>query len=156
MRFLTRLNHHLFRPIFFVVSCLFITSLAMETANAKENPVKIYIDIQGKTITATLKSGSAAAEDFAKLLPLTLTLSDYASTEKVADLPKRLSTQGEPAGTSAKAGDITYYSPWGNLAIFHKSFGYAGGLITLGSLDSGLDLMRKSGSFPVTIRLADD
>lgn len=114
--------------------------------------MKINIDIAGQTITATLNENSAAARDFAELLPMTLTLTDYAVTEKVSDLPKRLSTQGEPSGTSAKAGDITYYAPWGNLAIFHKGFGHASGLVKLGSLDSGIDLMRQKGNLEVTIR----
>ncbi|WP_162180639.1 cyclophilin-like fold protein [Shewanella mangrovi] len=121
----------------------------------QENQVKIAIDIQGQTVTATLKANSEAVNDFVAQLPLSLTLTDYAATEKVADLPKRLSTKGEPAGTAAKAGDITYYAPWGNLAIFHKSFGHASGLVKLGTLDSGVELMKKSGAFDVTIRLAD-
>jgi hypothetical protein len=90
--------------------------------------------------------------DFLALLPLSLTLTDYASTEKVADLPKRLSTKGEPAGTSAQTGDITYYAPWGNLAIFHKPFGHANGLVKLGTLDSGVELLRKAGAIDVKIR----
>jgi hypothetical protein len=34
-------------------------------------------------------------------------------------------------------GDFTYYSPWGNLAIFYRDFGYADGLIIMGSIESG-------------------
>ena len=124
------------------------------TANTVQqvNQVKIAIDIQGQTITATLKENSQAVHDFVAQLPLSLTLTDYAATEKIADLPKRLSTQGEPAGTAAQAGDITYYAPWGNLAIFHKPFGHSNGLIKLGRLDSGIELMRKSGPVKVTIK----
>lgn len=136
-------------------SSLFAATTSTNTDTQQENPVKIAIDIQGQTITATLKANSAAVDDFVAQLPLSLTLTDYAATEKVADLPSRLSTKGEPSGTAAKAGDITYYAPWGNLAIFHKSFGHASGLVKLGSLDSGVDLMRKAGAFDVTIRLAD-
>ena len=127
-------------------------SSSSEQKIQRENQVKIAIDIQGQTITATLKANSAAVNDFVAQLPLSLTLTDYASTEKIADLPKRLSTQGEPAGTSAQTGDITYYAPWGNLAIFHKPFGHANGLIKLGHLDSGIELMRKSGPVKVTIK----
>lgn len=149
---------------FVCISALWLFASAAFAANTEqtqnnleqqENPVKIAIDIQGQTITATLKANSAAVDDFVAQLPLSLTLTDYAATEKVADLPSRLSTKGEPSGTAAKAGDITYYAPWGNLAIFHKSFGHASGLVKLGSMDSGVDLMRKSGAFDVTIRLAD-
>ncbi|VEE64236.1 Uncharacterized conserved protein [Shewanella putrefaciens] len=138
-----------------LLSLFSTVSSAEITSKSQENLVKIYIDIQGNTISGTLKSDSDAAKSFAALLPLQLKLSDYAATEKVADLPKPLSTQNEPAGTAAKVGDITYYAPWGNLAIFHKSFGYANGLVALGTLDSGIELMRKPGELDVTIRLAD-
>jgi hypothetical protein len=43
--------------------------------------------------------------------PLTLTLEDYASIEKISDLPERLSTEDAPAGIDPAVGDITYYAP---------------------------------------------
>ncbi|WP_275166559.1 cyclophilin-like fold protein [Citrobacter koseri] len=55
--------------------------------------------------------------------------------EKISDLPDRLSTTDSPEGTAAKKGDITIYAPWGNLAIFYRTHGYASGLITLKQLD---------------------
>lgn len=116
--------------------------------------MKIIIDIAGKSINATLEANSAAAKDFYALLPLELTLTDYASIEKISDLPQRLSTKSQPSGTSAKAGDLTYYAPWGNLAIFNKDFQHASGLVKLGSLDDGHELMRKSGPLDVVIRQA--
>ncbi|MFJ8025481.1 cyclophilin-like fold protein [Streptomyces sp. NPDC096311] len=99
---------------------------------------------------------SPAARDFAALLPLSLTLSDYAGTEKVSDLPKKLSTTGAPAGTAAQAGDLTYYAPWGNLALFYKDFRHSDGLVTLGRLTSGIDhFASPSGDFKVTITAAN-
>lgn len=116
--------------------------------------MNILMDIAGKTIRATLKDNSAAAKDFYNLLPLELTLTDYASIEKISDLPKSLSTIGEPAGTSAKAGDLTYYAPWGNLAYFIKDFKHASGLVKLGSFDEGQELLAQSGPIAVIIRKA--
>ncbi len=104
----------------------------------------------GKQLTATLDE-NAAARDFLSLLPLTLTLDDYHKTEKVSDLPKRLSTQGTPAGYDPEVGDITYYAPWGNLAIFYRDFGYASGLVRLGKFDSGIDSLQIKQPFEVTI-----
>jgi hypothetical protein len=105
-------------------------------------------------LDATLVEG-AAARDFAALLPLTLTLSDYAETEKVSDLPRKLSTTGAPAGTAAKAGDINYYAPWGNLAIFYQDFRHSDGLVNLGRIESGMEkLTAKNGDFTVTIERA--
>ncbi|MFL5270457.1 MAG: cyclophilin-like fold protein [Anaeromyxobacteraceae bacterium] len=53
--------------------------------------MKIRIQLEGRSLTATLDE-SEAARDFLSLLPLTLTLTEYHSTEKVADLPRKLST----------------------------------------------------------------
>jgi hypothetical protein len=61
---------------------------------------------------------NAAARDFLPLLPMTLTLEDYAATEKISHLPKKLSVASAPAGFDPSVGDLTYYAPWGNLAIF--------------------------------------
>ena len=117
--------------------------------------MKIKIITEQKEITATLDEGTAA-KDFASLLPLTLVLEDYARTEKISALPKRLSVDGAPAGTDPSVGDIAYYAPWGNLAIFYKDFGYSGGLVKLGRIDSGIGALGTSGSLKVTIELASD
>ncbi len=77
-----------------------------------------------------------ASRDFLSLLPLTLEFSDYAKTEKIASLPRRLSTGNSPTSQDA-AGDFTYYAPWGNLAVFYKGFGSDGQLYVLGRIESG-------------------
>jgi hypothetical protein len=48
---------------------------------------------------------------------MTLTLEDYASTEDRLSA-KEAVTAGAPAGVDPSVGDIAYYAPWGNLAIF--------------------------------------
>ena len=48
-------------------------------------------------------------------------------------------------------GDITYYAPWGNLAIFYKDAGYARGLVKLGRLDSGIEALSVRGALKATI-----
>ncbi|WP_317932575.1 cyclophilin-like fold protein [Halioxenophilus sp. WMMB6] len=110
----------------------------------------VVIKVDGQQITATLEE-NAAARDFLALLPLTLTLEDYHRTEKISDLPAPLSTDGVPAGIDPEVGDITYYAPWGNLAIFYRDFGYAKGLVKLGHIDSGLALLTGKSPFQVTI-----
>lgn len=49
------------------------------------------------------------------------------------------------AGTTPEAGDVCYYAPWGNLAIFHKPFGYSAGLVKLGRIETGVDALRVPG-----------
>jgi hypothetical protein len=117
--------------------------------------MRIRIDVEGTRISGTLEH-NATARDFASLLPLTVTLSDYARTEKISDLPRRLSTEGAPAGFDPSAGDITYYAPWGNLAIFYRDFGYSTGLIKLGAIEAGGAALNRPGSLRATIELVED
>jgi hypothetical protein len=112
--------------------------------------MKIRLTVNGRSTTATLID-SPTTRDFVALLPMTLTLEDYASTEKIAYLPKKLSTAGAPKGVDPDVGDITYYAPWGNLAIFYRDFGYATGLVKLGRIDSGIEALNVHGAVAVTI-----
>lgn len=115
--------------------------------------MQIRFDLDDSSFTVTLGDGPAA-RSLAAQLPLTLTLRDFHRTEKVADLPSRLDTRGEPSGTSAEAGDLTYYSPWGNLAFFYRGFGYADGLVALGKIDgdpSVLKSIREGQEATVTV-----
>lgn len=73
-----------------------------------DEPMKIRIIAADQTFTAVLDD-SEAARDFAALLPIELTLSDYNRTEKIADLPRALSTAGAPEGVAPVAGDFAYY-----------------------------------------------
>lgn len=99
---------------------------------------------------------NATARDFVSQLPLILSFSDYASTEKVSDLPRSLSPEGAPEGYDPSVGDITLYAPWGNLAIFYKDYGYASGLVPMGRIDFGIEtLANMSGDFTITIELID-
>jgi len=86
--------------------------------------MNIRMTINGKAVTATI-ADNATAKDFVSLLPLTLTLEDYNATEKIAYLPRKLSTKGAPAGIDPSVGDLAYYAPWGNVAIFYRDFGYS-------------------------------
>lgn len=112
--------------------------------------MKLKIIANGRQLSATLED-SAAARDFVAMLPLELHLRDYNRTEKIADLPSRLSQEGAPDGIDPAAGDIAYYAPWGNLAIFYRSFGYSKGLIRLGRIENGAAAL--AGAEPTTIRI---
>jgi hypothetical protein len=119
-----------------------------------EEMTKIRMTVDGTEITANLDD-NATARDFVSLLPMTLTLEDYSKTEKVSDLPKRLSTEGAPEGIDPSVGDITYYAPWGNLALFYRDFGYARGLVRLGRIESGIEVFERPGPLTVTIERAE-
>ena len=117
--------------------------------------MKIRFELGGTPVVATLED-NATSRSFLDMLPLTLKLEDYGSTEKIADLPGPLSTQDAPAGMEPKTGDVTLYAPWGNLAIFIKDFRYSAGLIKLGHIDEGFSALTRPGSAEVTIERVED
>jgi len=71
--------------------------------------MKIRIDLEDTRVAAMLDD-NATSREFISLLPLTLTLEDYNGTEKISDLPKKLSTRDAAAGIDPSVGDITYYA----------------------------------------------
>jgi hypothetical protein len=114
--------------------------------------MKLKITIGQTVLTATMYDNPTSA-DLISLLPLYLTLQDYAATEKISDLPRKLITKDAPAGYKPSAGDITIYAPWGNLAIFYKDFSYSSGLIVLGKIDGDMSVLKQPGSVQATMEL---
>jgi hypothetical protein len=140
------------RRIFLALAVAMALALYHVPCGADNSSMKIRLKVGDKVLTATLID-SKTTRDFISLLPLTLTLKDYAGTEKISDLPKRLSTEDAPSGIDPSVGDITYYAPWGNLAIFYRDFGYASGLVILGKIDGRIETFNVPGSVKVTIEL---
>jgi len=112
--------------------------------------MKLRFTLNGVPVAATLHD-NAASKDLMKLLPLELTLEDYASAEKIAYLPRKLDTAGAPAGFDPSAGDLAYYAPWGNLAIFYRDQPFDRGLVSLGRIESGVEALKAAGTSKVTI-----
>lgn len=110
--------------------------------------MKLQLRLEGHALDIVLED-NPTARDLVSLLPLRLSLDDYAATEKIATLPRRLSTTQAPQGITPVAGDLTYYAPWGNLALFHKDFRFSPGLIRLGriehDIERGIEQLAKPG-----------
>lgn len=143
----------------FLGCCLLYSLMLSLTAHGEESEkspnkpnersavaMEIHFEIVGMPIyfTANLES-SPATQDLMKQLPLTLEFTDYAGTEKIAYPPQKLSSHGSSKQYAGRSGDITYYAPWGNLAIFYKDseVGSADGLIYLGKLNAPPNFMEK-------------
>jgi hypothetical protein len=125
---------------------------SISTVKEVKTVYSIQITLGERVITGQLND-TPSVRDFIKQLPLTLDLEDHASTEKIAYLPNKLTSQGAPAGVDPDVGDISYHAPWGNLAIYYKDFGYSKGLIRLGRISGGLEHLRFPGSQEVIISL---
>jgi len=119
----------------------------------QEATMKVRIIVEGAVYTATMDD-NPTARDFMSLLPLTLTLDEYAGTEKISYLPRKLSTDGAPEGSKPSAGSLAYYAPWGNLSLFYRDFRYSPGLVLMGKLDSGNSVFDVKGPIAVTFEIA--
>lgn len=117
--------------------------------------MKIRLIVDGQVATATLYD-NPTAQDFATLLPLSLTLTDYARIERVSDLPRKLSTQGAPEGMAPEAGELTHYAPWSNLAIFIEPRSYSRSLLPLGKVNEGLSILAQPGPYRLRIERIED
>lgn len=138
-----------------LISCGMTTAQATPLfTNGEKAMYNIQITLNDATVTGTLDD-TPATRDFVAQLPLTVKLDDYSSTEKITYLPKKLSTLSAPAGITPRIGDITYYAPWGNIAIFYQNFAYSPGLIKLGEITNGIEHLHYRGAKQATITLID-
>ena len=129
---------------------IFIATTGAAFAVGRENAVKIQFEFNGATVVGSLDE-SAAANEFLAQLPMTVKLEDYGSTEKIAWLPTKLHRADSGASMTPRRGDIAYYAPWGNLAIFREDFRQSSGLIKLGRVVEGLKSLDQPGTATVTI-----
>ena len=112
--------------------------------------LNINIIVDEQTITATMED-NGAARDFLSRLPLEVTLEDYNNgTEKIFYPDPALSLDDTPRGCEPKAGDITIYEPWGNVAIFCRDWSESNSLIKIGHIDdNGISLLQGTESMNV-------
>lgn len=108
--------------------------------------------VNNETYLITLND-SKTARDFIELLPLELDLIDFKQTQKIGDLPRRLDVSDASEGVAGKTGDISYYAPWGNLAIFYKDSLYNKGLVKLGESTDFINAFHKQDT--VTVRFEE-
>src|SRR6267142_6042861 len=116
--------------------------------------MKIRLKIADKEITATLID-SVTTRDFVSLLPLKLTMNDLFGREKFGHLPRAISEGGKRTRTY-EVGDLVYWSPGPDVAMFYRHDGQSipsPGIIVLGKIESGMDVLNVPGSVKVTIDL---
>ncbi|WP_246770756.1 cyclophilin-like fold protein [Aestuariivirga sp. YIM B02566] len=115
--------------------------------------MKIRLSFNNLTMSATLED-NPSARDFAAMLPLDdLTIDNYANNEKISYLPRKLTEDGSGPFDSERPGDVCYYAPWGNLALFYAGYRWSQGLIRLGRIDGSFKPLQARGKFPLSIKL---
>lgn len=128
-----------------IMACLLLSGNVMAQ--------NIQIKVGDKSFACKL-NGNDAAKDLTSKLPLKLKFEDFGSTERISYLPKSLNLGSAPRSCDPQKGDITYYVPWGNIAVFVRDFRPSDNLVPLGKLSpEALKAIRESGSKEVEINL---
>lgn len=130
------------------------TKTAADSAQTGEKT--IVMTVNGQDIEVLLYD-TPAANSLYEMLPLELTFEDYNGVEKISCLPKPLTTDGEPDSFDPDIGDFCLYAPWGNLSIFYQDFQNSSGLISLGKIEEGMDVISAmEDDFVVTLTKTED
>lgn len=121
--------------------------LAEETDLTAQNRPCIRLTMEDATLYILLEENSASRSLLAQL-PMTLTFEDYNATEKIAYPEEALDTSDAPDRCDPEIGTLAYYAPWGNLCIFYRDFQESAGLVPLGKIEEGMDLIQnRSGAW---------
>ena len=120
--------------------------------------MQIRLALGQHSATATL-ADNPTARDFASLLPMAVEMTDLGGLEKPGKLPRALDEGGQPVFTY-EVGQIGYWSPGEDLAIVYAVEGSRSiprpGLVPLGTVESGLEVIAEAGdAFRLRIERVD-
>jgi hypothetical protein len=121
-----------------------------DPASQEPSDTRIRMAFNGMSMIATLYD-NPSARDLFSMLPLDLTIDNYANNEKIAYLPRKLTEEGSGPFSNEQPYDLCYFSPWGNLALFYADYRYSSGVIRLGRFDKGYEALHVHGEFPLCI-----
>ena len=144
----------LLKKSIFILGFMIVFQIIILAQNDTGGKTMIKMTFAGNEIYGEILN-TQSGKEFLSQLPATLKFEDYNSTEKISYLQSKLSGQGEPEGFTPKRGDISYYMPWGNLAIFYRDFRYSRSLIKIGTINDIDKLANMSGSFEAKIEIVE-
>jgi hypothetical protein len=128
-----------------------------DTGTLQEEPMRVRLTIGNQQATATLED-NPAARDLASMLPVTVPMGDLFGREKPGPLPRALTGDVEPVFTY-RVGQLAYWPPNHDIFVVYGGDGLrvpSPGLIELGTVDSGLDVIAAAGDdFDLTITPVD-
>ena len=127
------------------------------TITPPEAATRMKMSFNGQSIFVTLTENSATKDLIARLKvePITIEFSDFGGSEKIG-YPSPALDVSNVSGCDPVAGDLTIYTPWGNLAAFYKdTAGYSNSLVLVGKIEgNGIELLAaQNGTFTVTLEL---
>lgn len=126
-----------------------------DAASASLTPEKsrMWMTVGEHRFAITL-ADNAAAGAFAKLLPLTLEMSDLNRNEKHASLPETIPANASKPGT-IHSGDLMLYGA-NTLVVFYATFDSAYAYTRLGRVDDIAELVQALGRGDVQVMFSKD
>ncbi|MBP1807059.1 cyclophilin-like fold protein [Rubellimicrobium aerolatum] len=82
------------------------------------------------------------------LLAVDLRIEDHAPNEKIADLPRLLTTEGSGPFGGEAPGDLCHHAPWRNLALLRSGSRWSRGPVRLVRPGGGPGPLPARGGFP--------
>lgn len=127
--------------------------LPLSSGEEERAGTQLLLTFEGGEAHIVLEN-NATTRDFLSILPASLLFQEYAGCEKISYLAEEVSTAGAPERYDPRVGDVALYAPWGNLAIFYGDADSASGLVPMGRVTSGLELLSSmEGEFEVQISI---
>lgn len=107
------------------------------------------------SLDVTIAEDNPASRDFVSMLPLTLTMEEFAGREKVADLPRPLRHEGSP-GSDPEDGHLIYFVPWGTLGFYYNASGieFSDQTIHLGRYDASPEELARFDGQEVRVEVS--
>jgi hypothetical protein len=140
-----------------LIALFILASLLNWQAYAEDKSMMIKIRFDNNKDVFAVLDDNPTSRDFMSLLPLTIDMRDFAGTEKASDeLPKRLKVKENTKGHKPVAGDIAYFAPWGNLAIYYKNEKYHSGIVRMGQIEGDPSVFNTAGSIMLTIERVEN
>jgi hypothetical protein len=108
------------------------------------------------SVDVTIGEDSPATRDFLSMLPLTISLEEFAGREKISYLPRELNYEGSP-GSDPEDGDVIYFEPWGNLGFYYNASGidYSDQTLHIGTYNASLDQLDLLEGDNVTVEIVE-
>lgn len=106
------------------------------------------------SVDVTIGEDNPTVRDLLSMLPLTMTLEEYAGREKIGYFERELATEGSP-GSDPENGDLIYFIPWGNIGFYYNTagIGYSDQTIHIGTYDASLDDLEQLEGKPITVEI---
>lgn len=104
--------------------------------------VKLKITFDNAEIIASIYHNQTS-EAFLDSLPLTTVFEDFIKKEKISYLSEKYLIDRKSKSIIPSEGDIMYYVPWGNLAIFYtKGNSINKDLVPIAKIESGFTYLK--------------